>query len=285
MLTRLGAYARLLRLHRPIGTVLLLWPALWALWAAARGMPPPWILTVFCLGALLMRSAGCAFNDYVDRDIDAKVERTRTRPLPAGELRPMEALLAAAISAMVAFALVLSLGPRLALMAVGGLALAAIYPFCKRYLPMPQVVLGLAFSWSVPMAFMAVTNAVPASAWLLFLACVSWVVAYDTIYAMADMQDDLQAGVNSSAIVFGRHAREAALGLHLLCLVLLALYGASIGLHWAWYLCLAASSLLALWQWRLLRKVSISRCLRAFSMNGWLGLAPFAGLVADAWVR
>lgn len=285
MLTRLGAYARLLRLHRPIGTILLLWPALWALWAAAGGMPPPWILAVFCLGALLMRSAGCAFNDYVDRDIDAKVERTRTRPLPAGELRPMEALLAAAALVALAFALALSLGPSFVLMAVVGLALATIYPFCKRHLPMPQVVLGLAFSWSVPMAFMAVTNTVPASAWLLFLACVSWVVAYDTIYAMADMKDDLQAGVNSSAIVFGRHAREAALGLHSLCLALLALYGASIGLHWIWYLCLAAALLLALWQWRLLRTTSISRCLRAFSMNGWLGLVVFTGLTMDTWLH
>ncbi|MGV0006064.1 MAG: 4-hydroxybenzoate octaprenyltransferase [Candidatus Porifericomitaceae bacterium WSBS_2022_MAG_OTU9] len=283
--TRIGSYARLLRLHRPVGTVLLLWPVLWALWAAASGLPPAWVLVVFSLGAVLMRSAGCALNDYMDRDIDAMVERTKDRPLPAGELHPAEALFSFALLSLLAFGLICTLGAKLVWLAVAGLALAMGYPLAKRYLPIPQLVLGLAFSWSIPMAFIAVLGEMPNHAWLMFAASVIWVVAYDTIYALADRKDDNRIGIHSSAIVFGKYAREAALSLHALCLALLTLYGFAANLHLIWYLCLAAGALLVLWQWHLLAEISIDRCLKAFSLNGWFGLAPFTGLVLHSWLR
>lgn len=284
-LSRLGAYARLLRLHRPIGTVLLLWPALWALWAAAMGQPPPWVLAVFCLGAVLMRSAGCALNDYMDRDIDAMVERTKGRPLPARELHPAEALFAFALLSLLAFALILTLGAKLVWMAVAGLVLAMGYPLAKRHLPIPQLVLGVAFSWSIPMAFIAILGAMPNHAWFMFAASVIWVVAYDTIYALADRADDMRIGIHSSAIVFGKYAREVALGLQVLCLALLVLYGFTANLHPAWYLCLAVGALLILWQWQLLAETSIDRCLKAFGLHGWFGLTPFSGLVLHSWLQ
>ena len=285
MATQLAACARLVRLDRPIGTILLLWPALWALWAAAKGMPAPWTLTVFCSGAFLVRSAGCAINDYMDRDIDPRVERTRSRPLATGEMRPWQALAVFAVLSSIAFALVLSLGTMVTIMAAAGLVLAVLYPLGKRYLAVPQLVLGVAFSWSIPMAFIAVTGTIPAAAILLFAACVSWVVGYDTIYALADKDDDLAIGVNSSAIYFGSYAREVAIGLHVLCLVLLSVYGIITGLHLAWYSCLVAAAAIVLWQWYLLREISAANCIRAFTLNGWFGLMPFTGLVIDTWPR
>src|SRR3989338_5171934 len=204
---RLKDYARLMRLHRPIGIVLLLWPTLWALWIAGQGRPDPRVLAVFVLGVVLMRSAGCVINDYADRNFDPHVERTRDRPIAAGRVSPREALVLFATLCLIAFALVLTLNRLTILLSFAGAFLAATYPFVKRFTHLPQFYLGAAFGWGIVMAFAAVTGAVPALAWVLFAANVFWAAAYDTVYAMVDREDDARIGVKSTAILFGSYDR------------------------------------------------------------------------------
>lgn len=277
---RIGHYARLIRLERPIGTVLLAWPALWSLWIAAEGMPPTSILAVFLAGAFLARSAGCAINDYFDRDIDPYVARTRDRPLASGALHPWEALLVAGLLFALAFLLALRLNHMTLLLAPPALLLAVLYPLMKRVTYLPQLFLGVAFSWSVPMAFTAVTETLPAATWLLFSACVCWTVAYDTEYAMADREDDRRTSIGSTALLLGYWDRAAVALLHAASLVLLAALGTSLDYSLAYYLCLLLAGLHAAWQQYLVRSRNPRACIRAFASNGWFGLVIFIGIVA-----
>ena len=281
MKARLRDYALLLRLHRPIGIFLLLWPVLWALWLASNGQPSPWVLTVFVVGTVLMRSAGCAINDYADRDFDPQVERTRDRPLAAGRVSPREAVALFVVLALSAFALVLTLnGLTIALSFVGAL-LAASYPFMKRYTHLPQFYLGAAFGWGVPMAWAAQTGAIPPEAWLVFAATLCWAVAYDTAYAMVDRDDDLKIGVKSTAILFGRADRAMIALFHLLTLGILAWVGARAGLGLPYYIGLAVAGGFAVYQQWLLRTRGRDGSFRAFLNNNWFGAVIFAGLALE----
>lgn len=277
---RIGHYARLIRLERPIGTVLLSWPALWALWIAAEGMPPADILATFLAGAFLARSAGCAINDYFDRDIDPCVARTRNRPLASGALHSWEALFVSGLLFALAFLLVLRLNHTTLLLAPPALLLAVLYPLMKRITYLPQLFLGIAFSWSVPMAFTAVTETLPTTTWLLFSACVCWTVAYDTEYAMADREDDRRTRIGSTALLLGYWDRGAIAFLHAASLILLASLGAWLDYPLAYYLCLMLAGLHAAWQQRLIRSRNPQACIRAFASNGWFGLAIFSGILA-----
>jgi 4-hydroxybenzoate polyprenyltransferase len=279
--SRLGNYWRLVRADRPIGIYLLLWPALWALWVAAAGIPPWWILAVFVLGTVLMRSAGCAINDYADRGFDGRVERTAQRPLATGVVSPREAVAVFAVLALAAFALVLTLNAKTIAHSFVAVALAALYPFTKRYTHMPQLVLGIAFGWAVPMAFTAVQNTVPAVAWVLFSATVVWALIYDTMYAMVDRDDDLGVGIKSTAILFGRYDRIVVGLLQLLMLALLWQAGRMAGRESFYMLGLAgAAGLFAYQQW-LIRDRDRTACLRAFLNNHYVGMLVFTGLFAD----
>jgi 4-hydroxybenzoate polyprenyltransferase len=278
---RLREYALLLRLHRPIGILLLLWPVLWALWIASAGRPAGHVLAVFVAGVVLMRSAGCAINDYADRDFDPHVARTRDRPLAAGRVSPREALLLFAVLALAAFALVLTLNRLTILLSFVGAALAASYPFMKRYTQLPQFHLGAAFGWGVPMAFAAQTGSVPVEAGLLFAATLCWAVAYDTAYAMVDREDDLRIGVKSTAILFGRADRGMIALFHALTLGLLAWAGARAGLGVTYYMGLAAAAGFAGWQQWLLRNRDRDGAFRAFLNNNRFGAVVFAGLALD----
>ncbi|MBI2383060.1 MAG: 4-hydroxybenzoate octaprenyltransferase [Gammaproteobacteria bacterium] len=275
------AYLQLMRLHKPIGIFLLLWPTLWALWFAAEG-PPSWhVLAVFVLGTVLMRSAGCAINDFADRAFDPQVARTKDRPIATGRVTPEEAVRLFVAVSLIAFGLLTSLRNTLALaLAVPAALLAASYPFAKRWHSLPQAHLGIAFSWGIPMAYAAVQHAVPwREAGLLMAANICWVIAYDTFYAMADRADDLKIGVRSSAILFGRHDRTITGLLQAATLALLA------GVGWArgpyYFAGLAAAGMLAIYQQRLVSKREPARCLRAFLNNNSFGGAIFAGLALD----
>lgn len=278
---RLLAYARLVRLNRPIGIFLLLWPALWALWIAGAGNPPWPILLIFIAGVVLMRSAGCAINDFADRDLDGLVVRTRERPIAAGLISPGEALGVFLVLSLAAFGLVLLLDWRTIALSVVALALAVIYPFTKRYTHLPQVFLGAAFGWAVPMAFTAVTGSIPAIAWVLFSAALVWALVYDTQYAMADREDDLRIGNKSTAILFGRYDRLIIGLLQLLLLILLASVGHLAG-RGLWYGAgLAVAAALALYHQYLIRDREPAACFQAFLNNNYLGIAVFLGLVGD----
>jgi len=279
---KLRHYMHLVRLDRPIGTYLLLWPTLWALWIAAEGVPNLGILFVFVAGVVLMRSAGCAINDYADRDFDAHVQRTQSRPLAAGHIAPKEALWVSAVLALVAFLLALYLNTLTVELSVVAALLAVTYPFMKRFHHLPQVHLGAAFSWAVPMAFTAVTGEMPSLvAWLLFFAAVLWTTAYDTLYAMCDREDDLRIGLKSSAILFGRHDRLIIAVLQVLMLASLATVGVLTG-RGVWYglSLLVAVGLSAYQQW-LIRARDPQQSFHAFLNNNWLGMVVFVGLVAD----
>ncbi len=274
-------YLLLMRLHRPIGIFLLLWPALWGLWFASGGRPEPLILSVFVLGVVLMRSAGCVINDYADRAIDPQVARTRDRPLAAGRVTPRAALILFVLLCLTAFALVLLLnGLTIALSFVAAL-LAVSYPFLKRYTHLPQFYLGAAFGWSIPMAFAAHTGGVPAVAWLLFAATVLWAVAYDTEYAMVDRDDDLRIGVKSTAILFGAWDRVMIGASHAATLGLLAWAGALVGRGGYYYAGLAVAAGLAVHQLWLIRARDRDACFRAFLHNNRFGAVIFIGLVMD----
>lgn len=277
---RLRGYALLMRLDRPIGTLLLLWPTLWALWIAGQGGPDPWVVTVFVVGVFLMRSAGCVINDYADREFDPFVERTRNRPLAVGMVTPKEALALFALLAIVAFVLVLTLNTLTILLSLAGAALAASYPFMKRLTYLPQVYLGLAFGWAVPMAFAAQTGAVPVVAWLLLIATVLWATAYDTIYAIVDRPDDLKIGVKSTAILFGEADRAIIGIIQLLMLSVLVIIGQRLALSGFYFAAIATAALLMLYQQYLIRRRDGMQCMRAFRNNNWVGAVIFLGLFA-----
>src|SRR3970040_1575 len=261
---RLKDYARLMRLHRPIGILLLLWPTLWALWIAAQGRPGLHILAVFVLGVVLMRSAGCVINDYADRDFDRHVARTRDRPIAAGRVTPTEALALFSVLCLVALALLFTLNTLTILLAIVGALLAATYPFLKRYTHLPQFYLGVAFGWGIPMAFAAQTGAIPLVGWVLLDANVCWAVAYDTLYAMVDREDDLKVGIKSTAILFGQYDRMLVFLFHILALTLLALSGARAGLSLGEYAGLVAGLGFALYQQHLIRTRRRDELFRAF---------------------
>lgn len=283
--TRFAHYWRLVRADRPIGIYLLLWPALWALWFAADGVPPWWILLVFVLGTALMRSAGCAINDYADRDFDGQVERTAQRPLAAGLVKPREAVAVFIVLSLLAFLLVLTLNAKTIAYSFVAVALAAVYPFTKRYTHMPQLVLGVAFGWAVPMAFTALQNTVPPLAWVLFAATVIWALIYDTMYAMVDRDDDLKVGIKSTAILFGRHDRWVIGVLQLLMLVLLWQVGQMAGRGAPYLAGLAGASGLFVYQQWLIRGRERPACFRAFLNNHYVGMLVFVGLFADYLVE
>ena len=283
---RLKHYARLIRLDRPIGIYLLLWPTLWALWIASDGNPSPWLAFIFVAGVVLMRSAGCAINDFADRDIDPHVERTRDRPIACGAISSREALAVFVGLALLAFALVLQLNWLTIKLSVVGVLLAASYPFMKRFHYLPQVHLGAAFSWGIPMAFSAQTGELPPPmAWLIFLAALIWTTAYDTMYAMADREDDLRIGVKSSAILFGDQDRLIIGVLQLMFFFAMYLVGQQADLGWAYYLSLIVAAFLAVYQQWLIFDRKPNPCFRAFLNNNWLGMAIFAGIVVDYLVR
>lgn len=278
---RLGHYARLTRVDRPIGTYLLLWPTLWALWLAAGGVPDARVLVVFVLGVFLTRAAGCAINDYADRAIDAHVQRTAGRPLATGAVTPREAIAVAVVLLLVAFALVLTLNRLTVYLSLGALVLAAIYPFSKRFTHLPQVFLGVAFSWAVPMAFAAQTGTLPPLAWLVFTVNVIWTVAYDTIYAMADKPEDLEIGVKSSAILFGEWDRHMVAVLQAMTVIGLVLIGTRAGLGWIHYTGVGLAVVLFAYQQFLIAARQPALCFRAFLNNAYVGLFVFTGLALD----
>lgn len=274
-------YARLMRLHRPIGIWLLLWPTLWALWIAGEGRPTPQVFVVFVIGTIVMRSAGCIVNDLADRHIDPHVERTRDRPLATGEVTAPEALILFVGLMLIALGLVLSLNRlALALAAVGALV-AVVYPFAKRVISVPQFVLGVAFSWGVPMAFAAELGTVPPVGWLVFLVTVVWVVVYDTEYALADREDDIRIGVRSTAVLFGDMDRVIIGGLQLMFLGGLLLIGHNAELGGWYYGGVGIGALFAIYQQHLIRNREPARCVQAFLNNAWLGGAVFAGILLD----
>ncbi|MBI3772389.1 MAG: 4-hydroxybenzoate octaprenyltransferase [Gammaproteobacteria bacterium] len=267
-----------MRLDRPIGTFLLLWPTLWALWIASAGHPDIWVAVVFVVGVFLMRSAGCVINDYADRDLDPFVERTRQRPLASGLVSPREALLLFAGLGLLAFLLVLTLNWLTIALSVVGIVLAVSYPFMKRHTYLPQVYLGLAFGWAVPMAFAAQTGAVPAVAWLLLIATVLWATAYDTMYAMVDRPDDLKIGVKSTAILFGEADRVIIGIIQGMMVVVLLIIGQRAELGKFYIMGVAVTTLLMAYQQYLIRDRDGMGCFKAFLNNNWVGIAVFAGL-------
>jgi 4-hydroxybenzoate polyprenyltransferase len=278
-------FIQLMRLDKPIGIYLLLWPTLWALWIAAKGVPSTANLLIFVIGVILMRSAGCVINDYTDRKFDGHVKRTQARPLASGKVQPREALVLFGLLLALSFALVLLTNSYTVWLSFGGVALAACYPLMKRYTYYPQVVLGAAFSWGMPMAFSAQTGELPATLWLLYLANLLWTVAYDTYYAMVDRDDDLQIGVKSTAILFGDADRliiGCLQGLALLCLLLA---GARFSLGPYYYAGLAVAAGCFAWQLWSTRERDPQSCFAAFLHNHWAGLAIFLGIVADYGLR
>jgi len=275
---RLYQYYLLTRLNKPIGIFLLLWPTLWALWIASEGKPDMLVLTVFVSGVVLMRSAGCVINDYADRKIDPKVNRTKDRPIASGKVSSDEALLLFFALCLSAFLLVLAMNTFTIVLSFGGVFLAALYPFMKRYTHMPQIVLGMAFGWAVPMAFAAQTDSVPKIAWLLYVITVLWSVIYDTMYAMADREEDLKIGVKSTAILFADADRSIIGVLQLMMLFALYLVGVQAQLGGGYYTALVISALLMLYHQYLIRSREPTLCIKAFLNNNWVGLVLFAGI-------
>lgn len=273
-------YLQLIRWDKPVGTLLLLWPTLAALWIAAGGFPGWHLLAVFALGTFLMRSAGCAVNDVADREFDRHVARTTQRPVTSGAVSVREALGVGAALALVAFALVLTTNLPTVLWSVVALAVTIVYPYTKRFFSMPQAVLGVAFSFGIPMAFAAVQQQVPQVAWLLLLGNLFWVVAYDTEYAMVDREDDLKIGIRTSAITFGRFDVAAVMVLYAAYLTVWGGIGWQLGLGWPYALGLAAAAAQVAWHFQLIRHRSREGCFRAFKLNHWVGFAVFAGVVA-----
>ncbi len=278
---RAREYALLMRIDKPIGTLLLLWPTMWALWIAGAGKPDIVPVIVFVAGAFLMRSAGCVVNDLLDRKLDIHVSRTKDRPLAARRVTPREAILLFVVLASIAFLLVLLTNRLTLLLSIGGALLAITYPLMKRFTYLPQVYLGAAFGWAIPMAFAAQTGAVPEIAWLLFFANVLWVTAYDTEYAMVDRKDDLKIGIKSTAILFGELDRAIIGVLQITFLTALFLLGERLDLGGYYQLSLAAALILFLYQQWLIRRREESKCFRAFLNNNWVGMVLFGGIAAD----
>ncbi|VAW51682.1 4-hydroxybenzoate polyprenyltransferase [hydrothermal vent metagenome] len=276
-----GLYAQLIRLDKPIGIFLLLWPTLIALWIAAEGWPDPLVLFIFISGVILMRSAGCAINDYADRDIDKKVTRTKQRPLAAGKISKTEALVVFISLSLVAFALVLLMNELTIWMSLGGILLAVSYPFMKRYHYLPQVHLGAAFGWAAPMAYTAQANEITSITWLIFLATILWATAYDTMYAMVDYDDDIKIGVKSTAILFGNQDKIIIAAIQLLLIFNLLLIGHRAELSGFYYIGVAAASLFAAYQQFLIKDREPALCFQAFLNNNWFGLVLFIGVFLD----
>jgi 4-hydroxybenzoate polyprenyltransferase len=283
--SRLALYLDLIRWDRPAGSYLLLWPTLSALWIAAQGFPGWHLLAVFVLGTFLMRSAGCAVNDVADRDFDRHVKRTAQRPVTSGALPAREALGLGAVLAFVAFGLVLTTNLATILWSFAALAVTVFYPFTKRFFSMPQAVLGVAFSFGIPMAFAAATGEVPALAWWLLLGNLFWVLAYDTEYAMVDRDDDLKIGIRTSAITLGRFDVVGVMGFYAAFLALWAWLGAAQGFGWPYFAGLVAAGAIAGWHYTLIRGRTREGCFRAFRLNHWVGFAAFAGVMADFALR
>ena len=283
---RLKHYIALTRLNRPIGILLLLWPTLWAIWISSEGRPEPVVLVVFVLGTILMRSAGCAINDYADRDFDAHVKRTAGRPLAARKISTAEALLVAGVLALIAFLLVVIYLNRLTLtLSFVALFLAASYPFTKRFFAIPQAYLGIAFGFGIPMAFAAQNGSVPALAWWLLLANVFWTIAYDTEYAMVDRDDDVKIGIRTTALLFGRHDVAAVMVCYGAMLLMLAAIGKMIDLGWPYFTGLAIAAGIAGYHFTLIRERDRERCFKAFLHNNWLGFTVFCGVILDYAIR
>ena len=278
---KLLAYHRLMRTDKPIGALLLLWPTLWALWVATPGVPPLWILAVFVAGVWLMRAAGCVVNDYADRKIDGHVKRTARRPMPSGDVSEKEARTLFVVLVMLSFLLVLTLNTMTIVLSVGGLALAWVYPFMKRYTHLPQVVLGAAFGWAIPMAYAAVSQTLPLSCWLMFLANICWSVVYDTQYAMVDRDDDIKIGVKSTAILFGQYDKLIIGILQVVVMALMAAVGALSGLGWPYYAAIAVAGGLFIYQQQLIKHRDRDACFKAFLNNNYVGLALFVGLAVS----
>jgi len=284
-MNKLALYFRLIRADKPIGILLLLWPTLWALWMASGGHPDPMVVAIFVIGTALMRSAGCAINDYADRDFDRHVKRTVDRPLTSGRIKGWEAVMVAAVLAIVSFLLILPLNTLTKELSVVAVIVAGSYPYFKRFFAIPQAYLGIAFGFGIPMAFAAVQNTVPAVAWWLLVANVFWAVAYDTEYAMVDRDDDIKIGMRTSAITFGRFDVAAvmlcytvALGIDLVC-------GWMLGLRWWFVAGVVVAAGMALYHYTLIRGRDRMRCFAAFRHNNWLGAALFVGVALDYALR
>ena len=275
----LWPYIELMRLDKPIGILLLLWPTLSALWIAAEGWPDLGVLSVFVLGVIIMRSAGCVVNDYADRNVDGHVTRTINRPLIRGDVTSKQALILFASMAVLAFILVAQLNELTIWLSLGAILLAVIYPFMKRYTYLPQVFLGMAFGWAIPMAFAAQTNAVPTIAWLLFLANILWTTAYDTFYAMADREDDMFAGVKSTAILFGDDDLVIIGVLQFMFLLVMVLIGSQLEMSFSYYIGVLGAGLLSIYQQYVAKDKQPAHCLQAFLNNNWVGGVIFLGIV------
>jgi len=281
---KIDAYERLMRLDKPIGILLLLWPTLWALWIVGEGRPY-WLLAgIFIMGTVLMRSAGCVINDVADRKFDGQVERTQLRPLATGEVSVKEALLLAAGLSLTAFVFVLFLNRLTILLSFAALFLAASYPFTKRFFAIPQAYLGIAFGFGIPMAFASETGAIPMVAWLMLLANIFWAIAYDTEYAMVDREDDLKIGIHSSAIFFGRYDVVAIMSCYAAMLSILAIVGFMLKLAWPYFMGLGVAAMLAGYHYTLIKARQRADCFKAFLHNNWLGAVIFAGILASGWL-
>jgi 4-hydroxybenzoate polyprenyltransferase len=279
MTERVRLYIQLTRLHRPIGILLLLWPTLWAVWISSNGHPSWHIVFIFTLGSVLMRSAGCVINDYVDRNIDKHVQRTKDRPLTSGKVSSREALLLSAALVIISFLLILPLNRLTLLLSVPAVFLAASYPFTKRFFVLPQAYLGIAFGFGIPMAFAATLNNVPPVAWVLLLANIFWAIAYDTEYAMVDRNDDIHLGIHSSALFFGKFDVMAVMICYGITLTLLAVAGLMAGLRLPYFTGLIVAGGIALHHYNLIKDRNREKCFAAFLHNNWLGATVFAGLV------
>lgn len=285
MTNRLSLYLRLVRLDKPIGILLLLWPTLGALWIASDGRPDLHLVVIFIIGTVLMRSAGCAINDFADRDFDRHVKRTAARPLTSGQLSAWEAVLLAVLLALVSFLLILPLNALTLQLSAVAVLVAATYPYFKRFFALPQAYLGIAFGFGIPMAFAAVRNTVPASAWMLLLANVFWALAYDTEYAMVDRDDDLKIGIKTSAITFGRFDVMAVMLCYAATIMIILAVGWHAGLRWWFVAGLAAAGVCAGYHFQLIRNRERISCFSAFRHNNWLGALIFAGIAMDYALR
>lgn len=284
-MNRLSLYARLIRIDKPIGILLLLWPTLAALWLASDGKPDWTLVAIFTLGTVLMRSAGCAINDFADRDFDRHVKRTAERPLTSGKIAAWEAVMVAAVLSLIAFALILPLNTLTKQMSIAALVVAGTYPYFKRFFAIPQAYLGIAFGFGIPMAFAAIQETVPAAAWLLLIANVFWAVAYDTEYAMVDRDDDLKIGIKTSAITFGRFDVLAVMLCYAIAFAIIFVVGWQFGLR-LWFVAgLVVASVCAIYHYQLIRDRDRMRCFAAFRHNNWLGAAIFAGIALDYALR
>lgn len=284
-MNRLQLYFRLIRLDKPIGILLLLWPTLWALWFASDGKPDWTLVAIFTLGTVLMRSAGCAINDYADRDFDKHVQRTVDRPITSGKIKPREALMVALVLTLISFALILPLNTLTKQLSIAAVIIAGTYPYFKRFFAIPQAYLGIAFGFGIPMGFAAVQGSVPAAAWWLLVANVFWAVAYDTEYAMVDREDDLKLGMKTSAITFGRFDVAAIMLCYVVALIIIFIVGWQFGLRTWFTVGMLLAAACAIYHYTLIRKRERGDCFAAFLHNNWLGGAIFGGVALDYLLR